>query len=128
MPTQPAQQIVARALICPATADDGRPANSPARKGFLTSLVYPAHDARARTEPSSGKFNFFAGPKEYRTLAHIAERFQNNVDLVMGFGFFGFFSKALLLGMNWLHHTLSISATAGPSSSSRSSSKSCSGR
>jgi YidC/Oxa1 family membrane protein insertase len=51
----------------------------------------------------------FAGPKEYRTLATIAAIFNNNVDSVMGFGsFFGFFSKALLLGMNWLHHSLSL--------------------
>ena len=47
---------------------------------------------------------FFAGPKEYRTLARIGEQFQNRADLVMGFGsFWGFFSKALLVGMNWLH-------------------------
>ena len=50
----------------------------------------------------------FTGPKEYRTLAAIAGRLQNDVDQMMGFGFFGFFSKALLLGMNWMHNTLTI--------------------
>ena len=34
----------------------------------------------------------------------------NNVDTIMGYsGFFGFFSKGLLLGMNWLHSTLRLS-------------------
>jgi YidC/Oxa1 family membrane protein insertase len=57
------------------------------------------------------QITFFAGPKEYRTLALIADRFQNNVDLVMGFGWvvFAFFTKTLLLAMNWLHSTLSVS-------------------
>ncbi|MDW8309299.1 MAG: membrane protein insertase YidC, partial [Verrucomicrobiales bacterium] len=49
------------------------------------------------------------GPKEYRTLARLANRFKNDVDLVMGFGgFFGFFSKALLLSMNWLHEAFKM--------------------
>jgi YidC/Oxa1 family membrane protein insertase len=55
------------------------------------------------------QIHFFAGPKEYRTLARIASRFQNNVDLVMGFGgFFGFFAKALLLSMNGLQQVLHL--------------------
>jgi YidC/Oxa1 family membrane protein insertase len=55
------------------------------------------------------QFAVFAGPKEYQTLATIAARFKNNADLVMGFGgFFGFFSKALLLGMNWLNSALGL--------------------
>src|SRR5207247_234902 len=49
------------------------------------------------------------GPKEYQTLARIADRFSNNLDLVMNFGWFGFVSKALLLAMNWLHHVLRFS-------------------
>lgn len=56
------------------------------------------------------KLSVFAGPKEYRTLAAIAAGAKNNVDEVMGFGgFFGFFSKALLLSMNWLHSSMSLS-------------------
>ncbi len=108
MPTQPAEQIVSRAFDLPRHSGDGRPVNAPPQKGFFTSLVYPAVTI-APGQKTERQLYFFAGPKEYRTLAHIAERFQNNVDVVMGFGFFGFFSKALLLGMNWLHHTMSIS-------------------
>ena len=39
-----------------------------------------------------------AGPKEYKTLS----RMPNEMDRVMGFGWFGFFAKALLLSMNGL--------------------------
>src|SRR6185436_19255926 len=52
----------------------------------------------------------YAGPKEYRTLARLGDQFGNNIDLVMGYtGFFGFFSKGLLLGMNWLHNAMRLS-------------------
>ena len=108
MPTQPAEQIVSRAFDLPRQSGDDRPANAPTQKGFFTSLVYPAVTI-APGQTAARQIYFYAGPKEYRTLAHIAGRFQNNVDAVMGFGFFGFFSKALLLGMNWLHHALNLS-------------------
>jgi len=51
---------------------------------------------------------FFAGPKEYRLLAHIGEDFQNHADQVMQFGYLGFFAKALLLAMNWLHDVTTL--------------------
>ena len=111
MPKEPAQQIVSRPLELPRPSDDEIPANqknAPPPKGLQTAFLYPP----VTLDPGKAverQFNFFAGPKEYQTLAHIANRFQNNVDLVMGFGgFFGFFSKALLLGMNWLHHTFML--------------------
>jgi YidC/Oxa1 family membrane protein insertase len=111
MPQEPAQQIVSRPVELPRPAGDEIPANQkngPPPKGLQTAFVYPA----VTLDPGKvveRQFNFFAGPKEYRTLARIANRFQNNVDLVMGFGgFFGFFSKALLLGMNWLHNTFNL--------------------
>ena len=51
-------------------------------------------------------FNIFAGPKIYRTLSALAEQLDNHVDLVMGFGFWGGISKALLAVMNWLHYQI----------------------
>ena len=109
MPGEPAQQIVSDVITLPRPTE-GRYSfsSSPPPKSYETKLVYPAV-----TLAPGGKverqFNFFAGPKEYQTLARIADRFQNSVDLVMGFGgFFGFFAKALLLGMNWLHSILSL--------------------
>lgn len=109
MPGEPAQQIVSDIITLPRPAE-GRYSlsNSAPQKSYETKLVYPAV-----TLAPGGKlerqFKIFAGPKEYQTLARIADQFKNNVDLVMGFTPpFGFFSKALLLGMNWLHSILSL--------------------
>ncbi len=108
MPQTPAQQVVARAIPMP-RPETGRFsfATSPLRKGFETTLVYPA-TILAPGQSTEQQLQLFTGPKEYRTLATIAGRYKNNADLVMGFGFFGFFSKALLLVMNWLNQALSI--------------------
>lgn len=110
MPKQPAWQVVARRLTLPAFEAVDAPARARALpQGCLTAVVYPE-----RSLPSGGtwaeEWQLYAGPKEYRTLARIANRFQNEVDLVMGYGgFFGFFSKALLLSMNWLHDFVGLS-------------------
>ena len=112
MPKEPASQIVSRPLLLPGPSLEDLPANrrnAPPPKGYQTALVYP-ETTLAPGAAVEREIHFFAGPKEYRTLARIANRFQNNVDLVMGFGgFFGFFSKGLLLSMNWLHDTLRLS-------------------
>ena len=109
MPAPPAPAIVARKVDLPRpTGEEAQlvATNAALPQGFEAALVYPA----TTLVPGQGlerQINLFAGPKEYQTLARIADRFGNNLDLVMGYsGFFGFFAKALLLGMNWLHHTL----------------------
>ena len=110
MPAEPAQQIVSDIITLPRPLDGPSSfSNSPPLKSFETKLVYPAVTL-APGGTVERQFDFFAGPKEYQTLARIADRFKNNVDLVMGFGgFFGFFAKGLLLSMNWLHNGLSLS-------------------
>ncbi|MBE0542955.1 MAG: membrane protein insertase YidC [Verrucomicrobia bacterium] len=111
MPDEPALQIVSRVMQLPRPSDEDIPANfksAPPQKGYLTSLAYPGA-VLAPGQSVERQFNFFTGPKEYRTLAMISSRFQNNVDMVMGFGWFGFFSKALLLSMNWFHQALGFS-------------------
>ncbi len=111
MPREPALQVVSRPVGLPRDSDEN-PAqrrNATPPRGYQTALVYPPMTLTAG-ESVEREVYFFAGPKEYRTLARLATRFENNVDLVMGFGtFFGFFSKGLLLSMNWLHHVLSLS-------------------
>jgi YidC/Oxa1 family membrane protein insertase len=109
LPT-PAQEFVTRATVLPRhTAGWYSYTNNPAPKGFQNFLLYP------KTELAAGQalereIHFYAGPKEYSTLARIGDRFKNDVDRVMGLGgFFGFFSKALLLSMNWLHNSLALS-------------------
>jgi YidC/Oxa1 family membrane protein insertase len=66
--------------------------------GYQAAFLYPP-SVLAPNEVMTRQFDVYAGPKEYNTLARLG----NNVDLVMKFGFFGFFAKALLLSMNGLH-------------------------
>ena len=108
LPT-PAPEFVSRSVDLPRPGEGWYSrTNNPGPKGFQNYLLYPQE-----VIPAGGaverEIHFYAGPKEYRTLARIADRFENNVDHVMGFnGFFGFFSKGLLLSMNWLHRALSL--------------------
>ncbi|MGA2786388.1 MAG: membrane protein insertase YidC [Verrucomicrobiota bacterium] len=103
MPKEPAPQIVSRTVTLPPFPNVEPVPDAPALRGIQTAFVYPitnlvAHQAVER------QIVFFAGPKEYRLLARIGDQFQNQADLVMNFGrFSGFFAKALLLAMNWVH-------------------------
>jgi len=113
MPQQAAREVVARKINIPRPAATGpwmAPTNTALpTEGYAGVLVYPALTLPPGQAYTNHVF-LFAGPKEYQTLARIAGRFGNNIDLVMGYGgFFGFFAKGLLLAMNWLHHTLSLS-------------------
>jgi YidC/Oxa1 family membrane protein insertase len=110
MPQDPAAQIIIRKVQLPPPREEDityRTVRQPV--GYEAMLVYPGtnlppHQALGRN------IVLFTGPKEYRTLATISAALGNNIDLIMGFGgFFGFFSKALLLWMNWLHNMLGIS-------------------
>ncbi len=112
MPKAPAQAVVLQKVLLPGLFGGGTgetSTNAEPPVGYLAALVYPEitlapHGVLARN------FDLYAGPKEYRTLARLAERFNNNIDLVMGYsGFFGFFAKGLLLAMNWLHTGIGIS-------------------
>jgi YidC/Oxa1 family membrane protein insertase len=71
--------------------------------GYQTALVYPP-GILAPHQSVEAAFTFYAGPKEYNRLAQIAQKMDNNLDLIMNFTPpFGFFSKFLLLSMNGLH-------------------------
>ncbi len=103
MPKQPAEQIVARPVTLPLFPNVEPIPGAPPPQGVQTALVYPAQTL-ATNQTLERQIVFFAGPKEYRTLANIGAQFQNHADNVMGFnGFFGFCAKPLLLAMNWLH-------------------------
>jgi|DewCreStandDraft_4_1066084.scaffolds.fasta_scaffold00547_45 YidC/Oxa1 family membrane protein insertase len=110
MPDQPAVRVVGRHVQLPVfEAVDGPVRARPPPHGCQTAVVYP-EETLAAGAVRERQWHLYAGPKEYRTLARIANRFQNEVDLIMGYGgFFGFFSKMLLLSMNWLHHALGLS-------------------
>ena len=107
----PAQEVVVHPLKMPRAftqAGGVAMSNAPAQEAYEAALLYPAETV-APHQSIERQVYIFAGPKEYQTLARIASRFNNNIDLVMGYsGFFGFFAKALLLTMNWVHNGLSI--------------------
>ena len=106
----PATEIVSRSIELPRPAEGKfSTTNSPMRKGFETTVHYPATTIEAG-KTIERNVNLFIGPKEYKTLASVASRYNNDVDQAMGFGwaFLAFFAKALLLVLNWLHHALSI--------------------
>ncbi len=107
----PASQLVVRQVALPAPTKEELEADLRAitnHFGLQTALIYPPMTLAA-SQTVERRFDVFAGPKEYRTLDHLAARFKNDVDLVMGFdtGFggklFGFFAKTLLLSMNGLY-------------------------
>jgi YidC/Oxa1 family membrane protein insertase len=103
---QPAQQVVARPVNLSPLAENSLATGI----GIQTALIYPAQTLLANSNVER-QIVFFAGPKEYRTLARIGEDFQNHADQAMNFGtgyisFWGvgtFFAKLLLSSMNWLH-------------------------
>ena len=106
----PAEQIVARVVTLPRFQNIGAMTNVVAPRGIQTALVYPAMTLSANSG-FDRQIIFFAGPKEYRTLAQIGETLNNHADSVMNFGsgfgsFWGvgtFFAKLLLSAMNGLH-------------------------
>jgi len=88
-------------------AQDSRLTKKP--EAHAVSMIRPAVQL-APGEAVTMDWEFFAGPKEYRRLAYLAEQYGNELDLIMGYGgFFGFFAKALLLGMNFLHDNFKLS-------------------
>jgi YidC/Oxa1 family membrane protein insertase len=103
---EPGTQIVSRRVDLPAPSPEAL-ATDPklvARPfGFQTAILEPGLELPALMALER-RYELFAGPKEYKTLDRLGTRFGNQLDLIMGFsGFFGFFSKALLLSMNGLH-------------------------
>src|SRR5262249_52882416 len=110
MPKQPAQEMIATPVTLPAFTNVEEAADAALPQGVQTVLVYPPQTLTANSNLER-QVVFYAGPKEYRTLAAIGEQFQNRADLVMNFGtgyvsFWGvgsFFAKILLVAMNWMH-------------------------
>jgi YidC/Oxa1 family membrane protein insertase len=111
MPKDPAGEVLVQNIALPKPSIEDISKNSRLNRnpeGYVTALIYPAVTIQPN-QSVQREFTLFAGPKEYQTLARIAAQFNNNVDLVMGYsGFFGFFSKGLLLAMNWVHGALSL--------------------
>ncbi|MGZ5566655.1 MAG: membrane protein insertase YidC, partial [Limisphaerales bacterium] len=101
IPDHPALQVKIHKYELPRTVTTNA-AQSRLNNGYETTLFYAPTNL-----PGNGSiersYTFYAGPKEYNRLAQYGQKFNNNLDQAMGFGFFGFFSKLLLLSMNGLH-------------------------
>ena len=107
---QMAAAVVARRVLLPPPSEEDIEASSRTvlmPQGMEAMLVYPGA-ALGPGQEATIHFNIFAGPKVYSTLAALADQMDNHVDLVMGFGWFGPISKALLAVMNWLHSGIGI--------------------
>ncbi len=72
--------------------------DAPKHYAITGALGFPAFSL-APGESKTQSFTFYAGPKEYSRLKTLG----NEQEGVMEFGFFGFFSSALLQAMNWIH-------------------------
>jgi|ERR1051326_643583 YidC/Oxa1 family membrane protein insertase len=110
MPSVPAQSLVVRRLDLPRpTGEESKyvSATGPPPQGYEAALIYPSLTL-TNTQTIERQVFIYAGPKEYRTLATVADRLNNNLDQLMGFNWSGFVSKALLLGMNWMHKSLML--------------------
>jgi YidC/Oxa1 family membrane protein insertase len=71
---------------------------TPGRPGITGSVGYPVGTVAAGSSRGLD-FEFFVGPKEFKRLQALG----NEQDLVMQFGFLGFFSKLLLAFMYAIH-------------------------
>jgi YidC/Oxa1 family membrane protein insertase len=110
MPAERAWKTMEIPVTLPRFQDDGTAMNVIAPQGVQATLVYPGTTLTANGSQARS-FTIYAGPKEFRTLSHIGEQYDNHADLVMNFGsgfgsFWGigtFFAKVLLSAMNALH-------------------------
>lgn len=106
MPTTPSTEVSATRFILPPPSLEERAALPGSR---TNQFAYQVNIHYAGTNLAAGaaleqRFLLFAGPKEYRTLERIGAQLNNGLDSVMGYGgFFGFFSRLLLLSMNGLN-------------------------
>lgn len=100
----PAPQVIGRRIDLPPPTEEqvkADPKTALKPHAYQTAFVFPAHSLPSQ-QAVEQKFEIFAGPKEYKTLAKLT----SDRDLAMGFGrWFGFFAKALLLSMNWISST-----------------------
>ncbi|MEY4387852.1 MAG: hypothetical protein RLY20_3135 [Verrucomicrobiota bacterium] len=111
-PTNHAAEVVMHSVKLPMpTAGELPPNATPPREApsaIQAEMLYPATNIAAGGSLEHS-FTYYAGPKKYTILAEISGERSNNMDQVMGFGFWGIVSKVLLTGMNWLHDTLKLS-------------------
>lgn len=99
-PDQPGTALrIERVKVYPAAPATDR------RAYGITGIAYFDAKPLAAGAASTWGATYYAGPKEYTRLAN-TDRFKKDEDLVMQFGFFGWFAKLLVTIMNWVHRVL----------------------
>jgi YidC/Oxa1 family membrane protein insertase len=71
----------------------------------VTGVAYFDQQPLAPGASATWGATYYAGPKEYPRLSK-TENFKKDEDLVMQFGFFGWFAKLLVTIMNWVHNLI----------------------
>ncbi len=110
MPKAPVDEVLGIPVTLPPFPNIQESPDTALPRGIQAGLMYPPQTITANSNVE-WQITLYAGPKEYRTLANIAEQFQNHADDAMNFGkgyfsFWGvgtFFAKLLLVSMNLLH-------------------------
>lgn len=106
LPDRPGREFSALRAVMPAPSDASR-STDPAQNFQPVAVVSSLRQDGGNVEPGKSldfKFTVYAGPKEYFNLS----RLQPEFDRTMGYGFFGFFAKPLLLSMNFLHSSVGL--------------------
>lgn len=91
-------RVGGQVLVLPVESQAVEEGTAPPEQGITGSVGYPVGIVPAGGRQSL-EFDFYVGPKEFIRL----QRLGNEQDLVMQFGFFGFFSKLLLAFMHGIH-------------------------
>jgi YidC/Oxa1 family membrane protein insertase len=110
VPKTPAESFVIHRVDLPRpTGEDAKyvSTNGPPPQGYETALVYPPVTL-TNGQFFEKEFWLYTGPKKYETLSQVSDALKTNLEDMMSFGWFGAVSKALLLGMNWLHQALKV--------------------
>ncbi len=106
MPKEPGTALTAARFPLPPPSREEIAADNRTRTNQFAIQVN-LHQSATNLAPGQTlerEFLLYAGPKEYRVLERIAADQKNKLDDVMGYsGFFGFFSRLLLLSMNGLN-------------------------
>ena len=106
LPDRPAKEFVARRVPLPPPSAASMAAD-PEQVREPVAVAGHVRFGASNLEPGKTlehRFTVYAGPKEYFVLSRLRPAF----DETLGYGFFGFFAKPLLLGMNFLHSVLRV--------------------
>ena len=105
MPEVPGVSVAATRFALPPPAQEEIALDASTRtnqQAFNVVMTQPGTNIAAG-EVLQRTFHIYAGPKENRRLELLAGEMKNEIDRLMEFGWFGFFSKVLLTSMNGLN-------------------------